>query len=134
MDRALRNLIRNKAGNRCEYCDLPQECVGLARFHIEHIISKQHGGEDDPTNPCLSCARCNLSKGPNLSGIDSVTDEVVLLFHPRRQKWKRHFRWSGPKLVGLAKTGRAPIAVLNINHPQRIKLRRRLMEQGEFFG
>ena len=131
MNRAVRNLVRTRASNRCEYCHLPQESAPLGRFHVEHIIPKQHGGDDDEDNLCLSCARCNLNKGPNLAGVDGETGQVAMLFHPRRQNWRRHFRWDGPLLVGVTKTGRATIAVLDINHPQRAELRARLLEQGE---
>ena len=35
--------VRRRAGNRCEYCHLPQ--VAFRRgFHIEHIVARQHGG------------------------------------------------------------------------------------------
>jgi HNH endonuclease len=131
MNRGVRQLVRQRAGNRCEYCHLPQEAAPLARFHVEHVIPRQHGGGDDEDNLCLSCARCNFSKGPNLTGIDFDSGKVAMLFHPRRQNWRRHFRWDGPLLVGITRTGRATIAVLDINHPQRVELRDRLLEQGE---
>jgi len=78
MDAATRNLVRRRAGNRCEYCLLQQEQSGLSH-HIEHIVAKQHGGPDDPVNLTLACNRCNASKGPNLTGIDPETGEVVSL-------------------------------------------------------
>jgi hypothetical protein len=129
MSRVFRRLIRDRAGNRCEYCHLPQEVVPVS-FHIEHIIAKQHGGSDGPDNRCLSCDRCNLNKGPNLSGIDPQSGKIVLLFHPRRQSWKRHFRWSAAILVGRTKTARATIAVLDINNPQRVRFRTHLLAEG----
>lgn len=131
ISRALRNLVRERAGNCCEYCHLPQEFAPLVRFHVEHVLPKQHGGGDNANNLCLSCARCNLHKGPNLTGIDPDTGKIALLFNPRRQTWKRHFEWDGAILAGLTKTGRATIAVFAINHPQRIKLREKLLDQGE---
>jgi hypothetical protein len=133
MGRSLQSLVRERAGDRCEYCHMPQEFLP-ATFHVEHIIAKQHRGSDDADNLCLSCDRCNLNKGPNLSGIDPDTDNIVLLFHPRQQRWSRHFRWDGPILVGLTQTGRATIAVLDINNPERVELREHLIEAGEFAG
>ncbi|HXK07029.1 MAG TPA: HNH endonuclease [Verrucomicrobiae bacterium] len=44
---------------------------------MEHIIAKQHGGPDDADNLALACHRCNLRKGPNLTGIDPQTAEVA---------------------------------------------------------
>jgi len=70
--------------------------------------------------------------GPNLTGIDGVTGKVVPLFHPRRHKWSRHFRWQGALLVGRTPIGRATIAVLGINLPLRVRLRQALIEEGVF--
>ena len=72
MDAKTRELVRMRAGNRCEYCLLRQEQTGLAH-HVEHITAKQHGGPDDPENLALACNRCNACKGPNLTGIDVET-------------------------------------------------------------
>jgi hypothetical protein len=73
---------------------------------------------------------CNLGKSSNLSGL--VKGDVVPLFHPRKQRWDRHFRWSGARLVGKTKCGRATIRVLNINAPERVDLRRLLIAIGLF--
>jgi hypothetical protein len=126
MKRSLRQFVRERAGRRCEYCHLPDIAAPAASFHVEHIIAKQHGGADAPHNRCWSCHRCNLRKGPNLSGRDYLTGRVVRLFNPRRQRWERHFAWMGLILVGITSSGRATIAVLDINHPQRVQLRRAL--------
>lgn len=103
-----------------------------APFHVEHILARQHGGSDAPDNRCWSCHRCNLHKGPNLSGRDPLTGNIVRIFDPRRQLWKRHFTWHGALLVGLTQTGRATIAVLDSNDPQRIEFRQRLIDEGEW--
>jgi len=73
-----------------------------------------------------------LHKGPNLSGRDALTGKIVRLFNPRRQRWKQHFVWRGPLLIGRTPTGRATIEVLDINDPQRVELRRLLMKEGEW--
>lgn len=132
MDAALRLLVRRRAANRCEYCRIHQDNDPFLPFHVEHIIAKQHGGLDQPNNLALSCNHCNAHKGPNLSGIDSRTGQLVRLFHPRRHKWEHHFRWNGPLLVGRTPIGRATVAVLQINHPDRLALREALVEAGLF--
>jgi hypothetical protein len=132
MKPALRQFVRERAGRRCEYCHLPDFAAPLSAFHVEHILAKQHGGSDQPANRCWSCHRCNLHKGPNLSGRDTLTGKVVRLFNPRRQSWNRHFEWRGALLVGRTQTGRATIAVLDINDPQRVKLRKILIEHGDW--
>lgn len=132
MSGSLRQRVRERAGGRCEYCHLPDFAAPASAFHVEHVIAKQHRGSDAEHNRCWSCHRCNLHKGPNLSGRDPLTGNVVLLFNPRRQSWKRHFEWLGPVLVGRTQTGRATIAVLDINDPQRTRLRQMLMDSGEW--
>ncbi|MBI3462507.1 MAG: HNH endonuclease [Planctomycetes bacterium] len=127
MNASTRSLVRLRAAHRCEYCRLNEEDLPLFPFHVEHIIAKKHGGTDDPDNLAWSCHNCNLAKSSNLSGRDPDTGGVVVLFNPRRQRWKRHFHWIGPKLLGRTACGRATIAVLNINAPHRIDLRNLLI-------
>ena len=104
----------------------------LFSFHIEHIVAKKHHGGDDPNNLAWSCLACNLGKSSNLSGRDTVTGRVAVLFNPRRQRWSRHFAWDGAELVGLTPCGRATVDVLNINDPDRVKLRGLLILAGRF--
>ena len=63
---------------------------------------------------------------------DPKTGKVIRLFHPRRHSWDRHFRWDGPRLVGRTPIGRATVAVLAMNHPDRIALRELLIDEGVF--
>lgn len=132
MDPALRNAVRRRARLRCEYCLLPESLAPVVPFQVEHIIARQHGGPTVSGNLALACHRCNLHKGPNLTGIDPRTRRVVRLFHPRRMKWARHFRWDGPYLVGRTPVGRATVAVLQMNHEERIGLRQALIDEGLF--
>ena len=131
MDRALEELVWRRAGGRCEYCQLSQESHELS-FEIDHIIALEHRGPTRASNLCLACFACNNHKGTNLSGIDPKTKSIVSLFNPRRHKWRRHFRWDGPVLVGLTPTGRATVIVLEINLDYRIDLRQGLIDEGVF--
>jgi hypothetical protein len=99
MDRALVQLVWRRARGRCEYCQMPQAFDDLT-FQIDHIIARSHGGREAADNLCLACFACNHYKGTNISGVDRKTAKIVPLYHPRRQRWSRHFRWSGPRLVG----------------------------------
>ena len=132
MPLTLRQLVRDRADCRCEYCHLPDFATPAATFHVEHIIARQHGGSDEPENRAWCCHRCNLHKGPNLSGIDPLAGRVVRLFDPRRQAWRRHFEWFGAVLIGRTQIGRATISVLAINDPQRSELRQILMNDGDW--
>ena len=129
MDAALREFVRKRAGDRCEYCLLPQE-VSELHFHIEHIIPRQHGGTDDRENLALACPDCNLVKGPNLTGIEPATGKVVRLFDPRRDRWDDHFAYDGPRIDGRTLIGRATVSLLRINNPERLRVRTLLLELG----
>ncbi len=123
--------VRARAKELCEYCLLPQSAYPLT-FQVDHIIAEQHLGKTRLNNLALACPRCNRRKGPNLSGIDTQTRQLTPLYHPRRDRWSDHFRWRGPRLVGLTPIGRVTIQVLNINHPEDVKLRRMLIGEGAF--
>jgi hypothetical protein len=131
MERALETLVRRRASDRCEYCQMPQSHDRLP-FEIDHIIAENHGGATRAGNLCLCCFACNRHKGPNIAGIDPETRRIVPLFHPRRHKWSRHFRWDGPMLVGLTPNGRATVRVLKINLDHRVGFRAELIAEGVF--
>jgi hypothetical protein len=56
----------------------------------------------------------------------------VRLFHPRRQRWSRHFLFDGPVIVGRTQCGRATVAILVLNAPDRVELRAELIAAGRF--
>jgi hypothetical protein len=122
MDVKLRQFVRVRAGQHCEYCGLSQEFSEL-RFHIEHVIPRQHGGNDDADNLALACPDCNLRKGPNLTGINPNTGEVVRLFHPRRDRWFDHFTYQEQYVVGSTSVGRTTVSLLEMNDPERRRIR-----------
>jgi hypothetical protein len=130
MDAATRDLVRRRADNRCEYCLLRQAHSNLTH-HVEHIVAKQHGGSDDAGNLSFSCHRCNHHKGPNLTGIDPVTGELVPLYHPRQDKWAEHFAFQGARIEGRTPVGRATVHVLAMNDSRRLELREELLAQRE---
>ena len=123
MNEATRNLVRRRAGNRCEYCGRPQSESLLASLHIEHILPRKHPGGDDAENLALACIDCNLHKGTNVAGYDPVTGALTGLFHPRRQLWSDHFEWHGVLIVGITAVGRTTVDVLELNSPDRLELR-----------
>lgn len=131
MDRQLRDLVRMRAGYRCEYCRLRQEHFSQISHQVEHIIPIKHRGTDVEENLALACAACNLAKSSNLSGIDHASGEVVTLFNPRMQDWSDHFEYQQAVIGGITPTGRATVDVLNMNHAERIELRRELLANGE---
>lgn len=130
MDAGLRRLVRQRADERCEYCRIPQSALD-ATLQIEHIVAQQHGGVTQEWNLALACDRCNLNKGPNLSGIDPDNGRIVSLFHPRQQSWEEHFELRGPFIIGLTSIGRATVAVLKMNEGRRVQLRSQLLAAGD---
>jgi HNH endonuclease len=46
--------VRARAKDVCVYCRLPQSASPL-KFHIEHVIARQHGGNTTLGNLALSC-------------------------------------------------------------------------------
>jgi len=129
--RALQAAVRAAAGGRCEYCRIPEACDPLP-FQVDHVIAEQHGGPTEADNLAWSCLHCNKHKGPNIAGIDPDTGRMAALFHPRRQRWERHFAWDGPTLVGRTRSGRATIRVLAVNDPDFVAFRAELMDEGAF--
>ena len=129
MDAAVRRLVRERAGDRCEYCRLPQAAVD-ATFHVDHVVAQQHvdATEEDPDRLALACNRCNLCKGTNLSSVDPETGDIVLLFNPRQDAWEEHFTMKGAEIVAISPSGRATERLLQMNAKHRLELRAWLIE------
>ena len=123
MDSATREFVRQRADNSCEYCGVKEGRRARLRFHVEHIIARQHGGGDDVENLALACHLCNAHKGPNLTGIDPNSGEITPLFHPRRNRWEEHFANVAGEMMGLTAIGRVTVVVLAMNLPARIDAR-----------
>jgi hypothetical protein len=129
MDASTRQLVRDRAGLRGEYCRMPERHSAL-RFHVEHILPRQHGGTDAAENLALAGPECNLRKGPNLTGIDPDTGVITRLFHPRSDRWEDHFVRDGAAISGLTPTGRTTAWLLDFDSPDRLRWRQLLAESG----
>lgn len=129
LSRALEQTVIRRGAGRCEYCHLPEAASEL-EFHCDHIIAEKHGGATVEDNLAWACFTCNLSKGPNLTGLDPMNGQLTRLFHPRTDSWEEHFIWAGAWLRGKTAVGRTTIAVLNINHPDAVAVREALADEG----
>jgi len=98
----------------------------------DHIIAEQHGGQTTRDNLAFACWDCNRRKGPNISSVDPESGEVVRLFHPRLQKWSEHFRLDGLRIIPLTPIGRATVALLRFNSPERLSVRAMLLQIGRY--
>jgi hypothetical protein len=84
------------------------------------------------SNLAVACWYCNSFKGSDISGLGPQTRKLTRLFHPRRHKWGRHFRYEGPVLIGQTAIGRTTIRVLQINCDEAVTLRESLIAEGLF--
>jgi hypothetical protein len=132
MDAETRSYVRDRAGNRCEYCHIHQQHY-IITFHVEHIVAQQHHGDNDESNLALACHFCNRHKGPNLAGMDPKTGELTRLFNPRTDTWNHHFYIHAGRIIGLTPVGRTTVYALNMNRPDRIRIRVEL-EPETFLG
>ena len=124
--------VRDRAGDVCEYCLLPQSSQE-ATFHIDHVVPRREGGETNAANLALACVTCSLRKGAKMFAIDPQTQSIVRLFHPREESWSAHFRLNDEfEFEGLSPTGHATIAALGMNRPAIVSIRKELHFIGHF--
>ena len=130
---AVRARVRAQARNRCGYCQSPQQYV-LGLLEIDHIIPTARGGTNDEENLWLACRLCNGFKATQMQARDPLTGRRVRLFHPRRQRWSRHFLWSedGTRIIGRTACGRTTVVALQLNHVIAVMVRRAWVAAGWF--
>jgi hypothetical protein len=119
-----RDEVMRRARSACEYCRLLQE-LSPDTFEVDHILPRSAGGTSELENLCLACPACNAAKASKTTGKDPLTGRIVPLFHPRRQSWNRHFRWSqdAGRVLGRTAVGRATVAALKMNSPRFVYIR-----------
>ncbi len=118
--------VRQRAGDRCEYCRLPRMATQVP-FEVEHIIPTKHDGDSSLDNLAWSCVFCNRYKGCNISGLHPVSRRLVSLFHPRKEVWGKHFKLVGTAINGRTHTGLVTVQVLRMNESQMRLLRLQLI-------
>lgn len=124
---SVRQFVVRRAGNRCEYCLLPQS-FALHKHEPDHIVPRQHGGNTDERNLALSCMYCNRYKGPNVGSFDPQTGTLVPFFNPRTQDWNSHFELEKGVIRALTAEARVTVKILRFNDEERIAERQRLIE------
>ncbi len=120
-----------EASYRCGYCLAHQDYIPWV-LEIEHLTPKAKGGSDDENNLWVACHTCNLFKRDQTQAHDHMSGQVVALFNPRRQHWKRHFYWSddGTLIIGRTACGRATVIALNLNNLIAVTVRRNWIKAG----
>ncbi len=117
---SVREAVRNRAENRCEYCRKPE---GSSKFshQVDHIIPRKHEGPSTLENLAWACFQCNIAKGSDVAVYDLETGDLTHLFNPRTQQWNDHFELDGVLIVGKTPTGRVTVLALNMKHPSQIE-------------
>jgi hypothetical protein len=125
----LRIHVQERAQGRCEYCGLHED-DGWEPHQPDHIIARKHRGKTAGENLAWTCALCNRHKGSDIASIDPVTRRVVRLFDPRRDLWARHFRLRGGHILARTAIGRVTVFLLQLNRPDRVRVRIILSRKG----
>jgi hypothetical protein len=127
----LRQQVRQRANYLCEYCHT-NERWQYVRFTIDHVVPVSEGGGETLENLALACFHCNRRKSNNQTAIDPESSASVQLFNPRLQDWSEHFIWSTDGLLVMPQThsGRATVALLELNRERILEIRRADVEVG----
>jgi HNH endonuclease len=123
--------VRSRAALRCEYCRLSEEDAFFA-FEPDHIIATKHGGPTDASNLALACFDCNRFKGSDIASLDPETGVLTPLFNPRSDAWSAHLRIEDGTIVPTTAIGRVTVAILRINLPARVEVRRELASRSRW--
>ena len=115
----VRSDVARRAGHRCEYCLIHEDDAGFPH-QIDHVLSGKHGGSSDFENLAYACVPCNRHKGSDIASISPTTGEAVRLFHPRRDRWRDHFRLEGDFIQALTDVGIVTIRLLHLNAVERV--------------
>jgi hypothetical protein len=127
----LRRLVSRRAAALCEYCLIHADDTFFG-CEVDHIISRKHGGLTEADNLALACLACNRQKGTDIGSILRGVDELIPLFHPRRDRWSDHFRLEGPTIRPLTPVGEVTVNLLRINARERLLERRLLISIGHY--
>ncbi len=120
---SLQRRVRDRAANRCEYCQLGQ-AGQEATFHVDHVVPRRAGGATAFENLALACVSCSLRKGARTTATDPEGGLTVPIFDPRHQSWGEHFAISSDATItGQTPAGRATVELLKMNRPLGIAIR-----------
>ena len=126
----VRHLVSSRAGERCEYCLLPEDRAAFPH-EVDHILSRKHGGHSEPENLAYCCFICNRYKGTDIASRNR-SGLLVRLFDPRQDTWSDHFRLAGPVIEPLTDIGEITARLLRFNTAERVVERRLLQSLGRY--
>ena len=127
----IRRFVAERAGHRCEYCHIHEDDTFFG-CEIDHIISKKHGGNNDPENLALSCLFCNRHKGTDIGSIHPNTGRLTRFFNPRKDRWNKHFQLNNVAIDPLTSIGEVTVRLFALNDPERLLEREDLISIGAY--
>ena len=122
----LRTFVVQRAKLRCEYCLIHEDDAGFPH-EVDHVISRQHGGETVEGNLAFACMVCNRYKGANIASV-AASGLLVRLFNPRESTWAKHFRLNGAVIEPLDVMGEVTAKLLRLNAAERV-VKRSVLQQ-----
>jgi hypothetical protein len=104
------------------------------KLEIEHIYPQALGGKTIEENLWLACRECNAHKATKIKALDKLTEKIIKLFNPRKQKWHEHFEFSQDfsEIIGKTPCGRATVDALQMNNIYQTTARSAWSETGKF--
>ena len=126
-----RQFVAQRAESRCEYCLIHEDDTFFG-CEIDHIISKKHGGNNDPANLAYSCLFCNRHKGTDVGSIHPTTGKLIRFFNPRKDHWDKHFQLNGVTIESLSDIGDITIRLFALNAQERLLERETLLSIGAY--
>src|ERR1700722_15183452 len=132
LSRSVRRQVRDRAGDRCEYCRHPAS-FACAPFVCEHVVPRVRGAGSTLAELAWACPACNGHKYAKTHARDPQTGRSPPLFNPRRRLGSRHFAWSTDFILieGRTAAGRATVEALHLNCAALVNLRRALSAMGK---
>lgn len=123
--------MQERAQGHCEYC-LIHDADMYFPHEADHVIAEKHGGPTSLENLAWACFYCNRFKGSDLASVAPLSNKAVFLFNPREQRWHCHLRLNGALIEGMTASGRATVALLHLNDPERVAYRLGLIDLGHY--
>lgn len=77
--------VLERSDGCCEYCLVAADHRTI-QLHVDHIISKKHGGEDRLDNLCSACRICNQYKGSDVAALRLNLERRII---ERYEAWLR---------------------------------------------
>ncbi len=127
----VRDVVRLRAGDACEYCLLPT----IGRFNVEHIIPPllwedyragrlsgvparpERRGPNHIDNYGWSCSFCNEAKRKRVS--HGTGRNAIRFFDPRYDRWSDHFVFPAASgslfIIGLTEVGRVTVSAQGLH-------------------